>query len=267
MLNRNPLSHPGATIRAVTAAGGITFALLAGPLTEASELLVGKSCPVSAAQDKTPLGFLVISQPWFHSSRSQAAYIAGDNATGIGVEIHFFAGQQGATDGINRARCSRYRLLQVRTTTARLFAGEKPVQIDVPDEAVQPFYDNEPLEHGYGTHRTPADAEDKPWQGRPMRASTVALYDTPYVSDNYGIEGKPIRTTFETCVVCERDQGYDSLLSCASWGYQRDYLNEETGWTEPELLPLTCLARPSQRFTATLGQSNRVAYNYWLDWR
>ncbi|MDX1397084.1 MAG: hypothetical protein R3204_01005 [Oceanospirillum sp.] len=242
--------------------------IISGPLN-AETLTVGKACPVTFAEqdDARPVGLLVFSRPWFHSSRSNARYIAGDNATGIGLEIHFFANRNGHPQQFNQPKCDRYRLLQIRKTTARLFEGEKPVQIDIPAESSTPFYDNPPMEHGYGTHRTPVDDLDKPWSGRPVRASTVAIYDTPYVSDSYGIDGQHIRTEFETCVVCERDTAYDSLLSCGTWGYQRDYLNEETGWTEPELLPTECLNKPSQRFTNTLESSNQVAYHYWLEWR
>lgn len=245
------------------------LAALSLPTTAAPDdsLLVGKTCPVVTGDDGKQLGILVFSQPWYHSSRGDARYIASDNATGIGLEIHFFANTEGQIRGRNKVRCDHYRILQIRKTSARLFQGEKAVQIDIPDSAFSPFYDNAPMEHGYGTHSTPSDSSDKPWDGRPVRASTVAIYDTPYVSDSFGIEGQHIRTEFETCVVCERDQAFDSLLSCGSWGYQRDYLDEQTGWTEPELLPIECLNTPSQRFTSTLEQTNRVQYSFWLDWR
>lgn len=238
-------------------------------LAAADSLSVSKFCPVSQVSDEQTvnLGLLAFSHPWYHSSRTNARYTPGDNATGIGLEIHFFANTAGSTHGRNAISCSRYRLLQIRSTTARLFKGERPVQIDIPSDALSPFYDNMPMEHGYGTHLTPQDDQDKPWQGRPVRASTVGIYDTPYVSDGFGVEGRHIRVEFETCVVCERDQGFDDILSCGHWGYQRDYLNEETGWTEPESLEISCSAKPSQRFTQTLESTNRVAYSYWLEWR
>lgn len=245
---------------------GLTLSVT--PQALADTLTVGKSCPVfSQSASPSQVGILAFSQPWYHSGRTDARYVAGDNATGIGLEIHFFANTQGTVKGLNKAACNRYRLLQIRKTTAQLFEGEKAIQIDIPDEAYTPFYDNSPMEHGYGTHQTPMDDLDKPWSGRPVRASTVAIYDTPYVSDSYGVEGQHIRTEFETCVICERDMGYDSLLSCGTWGYQRDYLNEETGWTEPEIIPVECLQKPSDRFRQTLESSNQVAYHYWLQWR
>lgn len=241
------------------------------PMTAHAEddtLTVGKACPVYAdSHEKTQVGTLAFSQPWYHSGRTDARYIPGDNATGIGIEIHFFSNETGQVTGNNIASCNRYRLVQIRQTSARLFDGESAVQIDIPEQAPTPFYDSPPMEHGYGTHLTPLDDSDKPWIGRPVRASTVAIYDTPYVSDSYGIEGQHIRTRFETCVVCERDQSYDSVLSCGSWGFQRDYLNEETGWTEPDLLPMRCLGQPSPQFRQTLEQSNQVAYSFWLHWR
>jgi len=64
-------------------------------LTEAQELLPDKICPVifPAANDisskASELGLLVISKAWFHNSGQLAGYIAKDDATGIGVEIHF----------------------------------------------------------------------------------------------------------------------------------------------------------------------------------
>lgn len=243
----------------------LALLLLTATTAHTETLTVSKSCPVKTSSAQ--VGILAFSQPWYHSGRSDARYFPGDNATGIGLEIHFFANTQGLVTGRNLAQCNRYRLLQIRKTTAQLFEGEKAIQIDIPDEAYTPFYDNPPMEHGYGTHLTPLDNLDKPWNGRPVRASTVGIYDTPYVSDSYGVEGQHIRTEFETCVICERDMGYDSLLSCGRWGYQRDYLNEETGWTEPEVLPVECLKQPSDSFRQTLENSNQVAYTYWLQWR
>lgn len=242
--------------------------VLSGTAT-AQELIVGKTCPVLFAGEE--LGVLAFSREWYHSGRADARYTPGDNATGVGVEIHFFAGREGALDHANRASCDRYRILQVRETTARLFNGESAVQIDVPPDFESPFYDNAPLEHGYGTHRTPTDDRDKPWKGQALRASTVAIYDTPYVSDYYGIEGKNIRVGFETCVVCERTQGYDSILSCGTWGYTRYFIDDDlramNGWSEPEFNPVQCRAEPSQQFQRTLQQSTRIEYSYWLDWR
>lgn len=100
-----------------------------------------------------------------------------------------------------------------------------------------------------------------------MRASTVAIYDTPYVSDGYGIEGEDIKVKFETCVVCQRDQGYDLLLSCSTWGFTREYMGGMTGWTEPEFIPVQCAAWPSEQYQFALDNSDRLQYQYWLDWR
>lgn len=243
-----------------------TASLLLSPSTViAEELLVGKVCPVSYEQEN--IGILVFSREWYHSSRDNASYIASDNATGVGLEIHLFANKTGHLTGDNTARCDQYRLLQVRSTTARLFDGESAVQIDVPDEFDNPFYDNAPLEYGYGMHLTPEDDRDKPWSGRPTRASTVAIYDTPYVSDAYGVEGKNINVQFETCVVCEREDRYDTLLACGTWGYTRDYMGGSTGWTEPEFTGVQCNATPSTTFQQALIRSHRVEYAYWLNWR
>lgn len=229
------------------------------------ELLVGKVCPVS--HQSQSLGHLVVSVPWFHMGREGAAYQAMDDATGIGVEIHFFANQQGDVRHRNVSRCDRYRILQVRHTTARLFDGERVLQIDVPDQQLDPFFDSDPLEYGRGTHLTPVDDRDKPWKGRLLRASTVAIYDTPYVGDSFGVEGEHITVRFETCTVCERDKTYDSILSCAHWGYQRDFMGGFTGWTEPEALPMSCEVEPSTAFKDVLDGSNRIAYTYWINWR
>ena len=234
-------------------------------LVSAEELQVGKVCPVNYQRDN--VGILVLSRPWFHSSRLDAAYQASDDATGIGIEIHLFANTQGDTRYGNIAHCDRYRLLQVRKTTARLLAGEDRIQIDIPEDAKEPFSDSGSLEFGHGTHITPADSRDKPWRGRVVRASTVALYDTPYVSAYFGIEGKDIEVRFETCAVCERDSGFDSLLSCASWGYRREYIGGFTGWTEPEPLAMQCQAALSQEYEDAIDRSNVVSYSYWLDWR
>jgi len=248
---------------------GLPLMLLASPFIPAhltaEELLVGKTCPVTF-KDR-PIGFLVFSREWYHTSRSNAAYIPGDNATGVGLEIHFFSNDIGDTQILNLPNCDRYRILQVRHSNARLLPGERVSQIDVPDQFLDPFYDNAPLEHGRGVHLAPADDSDKPWQGQPVRAATVSIYDTPYVSDAWGTEGADIDIRFETCVVCERNQGYDALLSCGQWGYQRAYMGGMTDWSEPEFQPVQCLAKPSELFKAILDNSNRIEYSYWLHWR
>lgn len=242
-----------------------TLFLLYAASADSAELVVGKVCPVIYQSEN--IGSLVFSKEWYHSSRSNARYIAGDNATGIGLEIHLFNNTKGHLTGNNIAQCDRYRILQIRQTNSRLLPGEKPVQIDVPDGFTNPFYDNAPLEHGYGMHPTPEDSDDKPWSGRPMRASTVAIYDTPYVSDAYGIEGQDIRVSFETCIICERETTYDKLLSCGTWGYEREYMGGMTGWTEPEFTGVQCNVQASKTFRHTLESSNRIEYNYWLSWR
>ena len=243
------------------------LSILMVSLNVVSETLqVSKVCPVTLP-DNQHLGVLVLSEFWFHSGRSNASYIAHDDATGIGVEIHFFSNQNGQLSTANIAQCDKYRILQVRKTNSRLNQGELTVQLDIPPFFEQPFYDKAPLEHGYNSHLTPIDSSDKPWLTQTSRASTIAIYDTPYVSDAYGLEGKDLRIEFETCVVCEREQTFDQLLSCATWGYQRDYLNEETGWTEPEVIAPQCLTQASERFKATLEESLTVEYRYWLDWR
>ena len=122
---------------------------------EASELEVGKVCPV-AYRDNL-VGNLIVSMPWYHSSRLDAAYVAMDNATGIGVEIHFFTNVDGDTRYRNIAECDRFRLLQTRQSNARLMTGEKAVQLDIPNQFNTPFSDNAPLEHGRGSHLTPYD--------------------------------------------------------------------------------------------------------------
>lgn len=231
----------------------------------AEELLLKKTCPVT--YQNSAIGILTFSQPWYHNAREHASYTSFDNATGVGVEIHFFNNAQGAIKHKNLARCDRYRLLQVRTSNLKLSQDESAIQIDVPEQFNEPFYDYPPLEHGNGMHLTPLDVQDKPWQQRTMRASTVALYDTPYASDNYGEEGKPIKVLFETCVVCQRESQHDTLLSCGQWGYQRDYMGGYVGWSEPEFLGPDCLNQPSESFNTTLEQQDHFDYRYWLDWR
>ncbi|MBV1786619.1 hypothetical protein KQ940_00965 [Marinobacterium sp. D7] len=234
-------------------------------ITEAEELNVGKICPVLYRQQS--VGILAFSQEWYHSFRQDARYIASDNATGVGLEIHFLTNASGDIRGQNSASCDRYRILQVRKTSARLFDGEEAVQIDVPDGFTSPFYDNPGLEHGYGTHLAPEDDHDKPWTGRPVRASTVAIYDTPFVSARFGVEGQDIEVDFETCVVCQRSQGYDSVLSCGRWGYRREYIDGMTGWSEAEFTGVQCESLPSELFQQTLRNSSRIEYSYWINWR
>ncbi|SFC08555.1 hypothetical protein SAMN02745724_00877 [Pseudoalteromonas denitrificans DSM 6059] len=162
--------------------------------SSAHDLLVAKSCPVTFNQ--SPVGILVFSFPWFHNSGSDAAYIAKDNATGIGIEIHFFSNNQGQIKGKNIAKCQKYRMVQIRKTNAKLSKKHNEIEIDVPNQSTEPFYDNHLLEFGYGTHKSPIDSQDKPWKAQVMRASTVAIYDTPFVSDSYGHEGKDIKVKF-----------------------------------------------------------------------
>jgi len=251
--------------RSVLCTVGTATLMFSVPFSSAEELLVGKACPVSYKKEN--IGILVFSKEWYHSSRDNASYIPRDNATGIGLEIHLFASKHGHLRGSNLAQCSRYRLLQIRSTTARLFDGEQAVQIDIPDGFNDPFYDNSPLEHGYGSHMTPIDDRDKPWQGQHSRTSTVAIYDTPYVSDAYGIEGENIDVTFETCVVCERELSYDTILACGTWGYTREYMGGQTGWAEPEFAGVQCNDEPSETFQQILDGSNRVDYSFWINWR
>lgn len=234
-------------------------------IATAEELKVGKTCPVTFKQ--SPIGKLIFSKEWYHSSRSDARYLPGDNATGVGLEIHLKNNFSGKVEGLNLADCDRYRLLQIRKSNARLHRGESTLQIDIPDEFLNPFYDNAPLEHGYGLHRTPKDDSDKPWKGRPYRDSTVSIYDTPYVSDAYGFDGQHITVEFETCAVCERDHLYDAVLSCGTWGYQREYMGGMTGWAEPEFKAVQCAPQASKAFENTINGSNRVDYSYWIHWR
>lgn len=231
----------------------------------AADLIVGKVCPV--LYDENTVGNLIFSKAWYHSSRSNARYVPGDNATGIGLEIHLKNNFQGKIEGLNLAECTKFRLLQVRKTNARLLQGEKKTQIDIPDHLSNPFYDNAPLEYGHGVHQTPLDDIDKPWDGRHHRDSSVAIYDTPYVSDAYGVEGEHIEVAFETCAVCERQYGYDTVLSCGSWGYVREYMGGMTGWAEPEFTGVQCSNAASSEFEKAILLSNRVEYSYWIHWR
>ena len=72
----------------------IILSLLFSAVSYSDSLQVGKICQVKNDRDQD-LGLLVISEFWFHSGRENASYIAADNATGIGVEIHFFNNQFG----------------------------------------------------------------------------------------------------------------------------------------------------------------------------
>ncbi len=230
----------------------------------ADELVLSKVCPVMFESQQ--IGILTLSIPWFHNGREQASYTALDDATGIGIEIHYFNNKLGVEQQ-QLGFCQHYRLLQVRESNAILNSDESQIQIDVPSIFSEPFYDNAPLEFGRGTHLTPIDANDKPWQGRVVRSSTVALYDTPYISDAYGVEGQDIVVNFETCLVCQNDNDIDYLLSCARWGYVREYMGGMTGWSEPEVLPSTCQIKPSPQFVNTLEQDTKHDYLYWFSWR
>jgi len=236
----------------------------------ANELIIAKICPVKAPEletgEMTQLGVLAFSQEWFHSSRSQASYIASDNATGVGLEIHFFASLNGQIQGRNQAKCNKYRMLQVRMSSIS-FIDENKNQLDTPPENTEPFYDQGNLEHGHGFHYTPFDDQDKPWQGQVPRDSTLAIYDTPYISDGYGIEGEDMTIRFETCVVCEREDSFDQLLSCGQWGYTREYIGGSTGWTEPEFIPVSCLIQASDTFKETIEFNESTSYHYWINWR
>lgn len=181
--------------------------------------------------------------------------------TGIGLEIHFLATSAGQIDNDNIANCDQYRVLQVRKSTK-----EPLFTIDIPETFNNPFYDNEPLEHGYGTHLTPVDTTDKPWQGRPQRISTVAIYDTPFASDDYKTEGQDIEMLFETCVVCQRQQQPDHLLSCGRWGYSRIYVNKTSHWSAATFIPPQCLNSPSEEFKDTLNNSQNLQYGYQEQW-
>jgi len=225
---------------------------------------VGKVCPVTH-QGKS-MGNLVLSTPWYHDGGGNAAYIARDNAIGVGIEIHFFSNILASVRKKHMAQCDKYRLLQVRFTNSKLLASQTKSAIDVPRQQPTPFYDDGQLEHGRGSHLTPIDSDDKPWVGRHSRASTVGLYDTPYLSDWFGIAGKDIIVEFETCVVCEKNNQRDSVLSCGQWGFSRGYVNEMDGWAEPQTLPLQCLAAPTTRFINTVNDSHQFEYQNIMDW-
>lgn len=209
----NEVSHPFKLLTLV-----LLSSMING-LAVAQDLEVAKVCPVYHNQHA--LGVLTFSNHWYHSGRAQASYTAADNATGVGVEIHWFSSQLGAVKQGNKAGCQRYRIIQSRATNAKLFDNEQALQIDIPTDIETPFYDQHPMEFGRGTHSTPQDTRDKPWERAPMRASTLAIYDTPFISDAFGFEGEHITVAFETCLVCQRDDQYDTVLACGLWGYQR----------------------------------------------
>jgi len=154
----------------------------------------------------------------------------------------------------------------VRFTNSKLLATQTKFAIDVPSQQPSPFYDDGELEYGRGSHLTPIDSTDKPWFGRHSRASTVGIYDTPYLSDWFGIKGQDIVVEFETCVVCENYSQRDSVLSCGKWGFSRDYVNEMDGWAEPQTLPLQCVITPTTRFITTVNDSHQFDYQNIIDW-
>lgn len=233
--------------------------------TSAQDLLVAKTCPV--VYNNTNIGILAFSMPWYHNGGSQASYIAKDNATGIGIEIHFLANKNGFSDTKQQKICDQFRIMQFRNTNAKLPRGEDKVQLDIPATHPEPFYDAPPLEFGHGMHQTPIDHHDKPWKNIIMRASTVAIYDTPFVSDSYGIEGKDIIVKFETCVVCRHFKKADHILSCGSWGFNREYMGGMTAWSEPEADPIKCSDAPNKEHLEVLNNSNLVSYKQGIDWQ
>lgn len=243
----------------------LLFLLLLPSNLIADSLQVGTVCPVAHRQHS--LGLLVFSKEWYHESRTNARYIPSDNATGIGIEIHFFSSNAGSIQHQNVAQCDRYRMLQIRQTNTKLDNNEQSLQIDVPEDFDTPFYDLAPMEYGEGTHLTPEDLTDKPWKSRPHRAATLSIYDTPYVTDYYGIEGNDIKVQFETCLVCQRQTQFDKILSCGQWGYERTYMAENQDWAEPEFTPVSCAVTPSSQLEQALQNSSQILYEYWLDWR
>lgn len=96
----------------------------------AGELNVGKVCPVTKGEQV--LGHLVLSTPWYHDGDGNAAYIARDNAIGVGIEIHFFSNKSGDVRHLNVAQCHQFRLLQVRFTNSKLLPRQTKFAIDVP---------------------------------------------------------------------------------------------------------------------------------------
>ena len=231
---------------------------------QSNELVLAKVCPVKFAEQS--LGILAFSQPWYHDGLQSAAYHARDNDIGVGLEIHFFANLKGEIKHKNLAQCDNYRIIQTRYTSAIIPGHQKSLQLDIPQSFDQPYYDSEPLEFGRGNHQTPTDNSDKPWTNQTTRSSTVAIYDTPFVSDIFGVEGQDINVQFETCIVCQREQGYDQILGCGKWGFIREHtdINE---WAEPDFIPVQCQLAPSDDYAETLNSSIQVDYEYWLDWR
>ncbi|WP_252097532.1 hypothetical protein [Pseudoalteromonas sp. NBT06-2] len=224
-----------------------------------------KTCPVIFKNQN--VGILAFSIPWFHNSGSQASYIAKDSATGIGIEIHFLVNDKGLKVIKKSKLCDQYRMIQFRDTNAKLPLGQNKIQLDIPTQNPEPFYDSLPLEFGHGMHKTPIDTRDKPWTFTAMRASTVAIYDTPFVSDNYGIEGKDIEVKFETCVVCQKFKTVDRILSCGSWGFNREYMGDTTSWSEPVVYPIKCSIKPNKVYLKALDNTQNISYRYGLDWR
>jgi len=241
------------------------FAILISFSAIAEDLLVTKTCPV--LHNKSKIGILAFSIPWFHNGGSQASYIAKDNATGIGIEIHFLVNSEGLAHNQKSLACDKYRILQFRNTNAKLPSDQTKIQLDIPINSVEPFYDSFPLEFGHGMHKTPSDMRDKPWINSVMRASTVAIYDTPFVSDNYGVEGENIEVTFETCVVCQQFKAVDIILSCGTWGFNREYMGGMTAWSEPEAYPIKCSSELNNEYIKVLKNTKHISYKYGLDWK
>lgn len=233
--------------------------------TSAQELLVSKACPV--VYNNKNIGILAFSIPWYHNGGTQASYIAKDNATGVGIEIHFLVNENGVYNTVQKKLCDQYRIMQFRNTNAKLPINEDSVQLDIPFSHGEPFYDAPPLEFGHGMHETPLDHQDKPWNNTIMRASTVAIYDTPFVSDSYGIEGKNIEVKFETCVVCRKFKSLDKILACGSWGFNREYMGGMTAWSEPEADPIKCFDSPKKEHLEVLNNSKLVSYKEGIDWK
>ena len=230
----------------------------------ANELVIGTFCPVEYANQS--LGILAFSHPWYHDGMQSAAYHPRDNDIGVGLEIHFFANITGQIDKGNLAQCDNYRIIQTRYTSAIIPGHQKSLQLDIPQDFDQPYYDSEPLEFGRGNHNTPVDSSDKPWANQTTRSSTVAIYDTPFVSDIFGVDGQDIKVQFETCIVCQREQGYDLILGCGNWGFIREH-TDVNEWAEPDFISVQCQSSPSDEYTETLNSSTQVDYEYWLDWR
>ena len=237
----------------------LSLLILVSINSQAQDLLVSKACPVFFNNHK--IGLLAFSIPWYHDGGTNASYIAKDDSTGIGIEVHFLVNQNG-----KKKRCDRYRMIQFRSTNAKLDPEQEALELDIPKNNKQPFYDAEPLEFGHGMHLTPTDTTDKPWNTRIMRASAIAIYDTPYVSDYYGIKGQNIIVKFNTCVVCQKYDGLDTILSCGSWGFNREYMGGMTAWSEPEADKVKCHTSPGSKQLNILKNTKLVTYQYGKDW-